>query len=70
MSQAQTAPDAPPPPIFWVGMGSMAIPFAFMIVIGLYGLWGALRVWQGRDFRYVGIGAWLERSGLWKTEAV
>lgn len=61
--------DAPPPPIFWVGLGSMVIPFAAMAIFGLYGLWAALRVWQGHDFRYVLIGAWLERSGLWKNVA-
>ncbi len=61
--------DAPPPPIFWVGLGSMVIPLATMAVLGLYGLWGALRVWQGRDFRYALIGSWLERSGLWKNNA-
>jgi len=59
--------DAPPPPIFWVGLGSMVIPLAVMALFGLYGLWAALRVWQGRDFRYALIGAWLERSGLWKN---
>jgi uncharacterized membrane protein len=50
-----------PPPIFWIGMGSMVIPFAIMTVIGLYGLWGAIRVFQGKDFRYILIGRWLEQ---------
>jgi uncharacterized Tic20 family protein len=55
-----------PPPIFWIGMGSMVVPFLFMLIFGVYGLWGALQTWQGKDFRYVLIGGWLERSGLWK----
>jgi hypothetical protein len=69
ISQAQTMPDAPPPPLFWAGLGSMVIPFVIMIVVGLYGLWAAIRVWQGRDFRYILIGRWLERSGLWTAGA-
>jgi uncharacterized Tic20 family protein len=64
---SETAPDAPPPPIFWWGLGSMVLPFAVMVVVGLVGLWGALRSWQGREFRYPLLGAWLERSGLWKN---
>lgn len=68
IQQAQTMPDAPPPPIFWIGLASMAIPFLFMIIIGLYGLWGALRVWQGKDFRYLLLGSMLERSGLWQSD--
>lgn len=59
--------DAPPPPIFWVGLSSMVIPLAIMVLFGLYGLWAALRVWQGHDFRYALVGGWLERSGLWKN---
>lgn len=62
-----TDQDAPPP-IFWISLGSMVIPFALMIAVGLYGLWG-VRTWQGRDFRYIGVGSWLERSGLWKPES-
>ena len=54
------------PPIFWISMGSMVIPFIAMIIIGVYGLWGAIRTWQGRDFRYLIVGSWLERSGLWQ----
>lgn len=45
-----------PPPIFWVGMGSMVIPFIIMGLWGLYGIYGAIRVWTGADFRYVFIG--------------
>jgi len=69
IQQSQAMPDAPPPPLFWIGLGSMAIPFVVMLVVGLYGLWGALRTWQGREFRYALLGAWLERSGLWQTDA-
>lgn len=36
---------------------SMLVGFAFV----LYGLYGAVRVLQGHDFRYVLIGPWLER---------
>lgn len=64
----EASPDAAPPPIFWVGIGSMVIPLALMAVVGLYGLWGALRCWQGRDFRYAIVGPLLERSGLWQNE--
>jgi uncharacterized Tic20 family protein len=45
-----------PPPIFWVGMGAMVIPLAFMVVWALYGLWGAWMTLQGRDFNYAFIG--------------
>lgn len=48
-----------PPPIFWVGMGSMVIPLAVMVLWGLYGLWGALQCWRGQEFRYVLIGRFL-----------
>ena len=49
-----------PPPIFFVGMGAMIIPFGFMIVWGLYGLWGAFSCLQGRDFNYAIIGKYLK----------
>jgi uncharacterized Tic20 family protein len=61
-------PNAPPPTLFFVGLGSMAIPFIVMIVVWLYGLWGAVRVWGGNDFRYALIGRWLEHSGLWNNK--
>jgi uncharacterized Tic20 family protein len=48
-----------PPPIFFVGMGAMIIPFGFMFVWALYGLWGAFSCLQGRDFNYVVIGKYL-----------
>jgi uncharacterized Tic20 family protein len=51
-----------PPPIFFVGLGAMVIPMAFMFVWGLYGLWGALMTLQGRDFNYAFIGRHLQAS--------
>jgi uncharacterized Tic20 family protein len=45
-----------PPPIFWVGFATMVIPLIFMVLWGLYGLWGALQCWRGRDFNYILIG--------------
>jgi hypothetical protein len=61
-------PEAAPPTIFWISLGSMAIPLLYMLITGLYGLWGALGTWQGKDFRYLLIGSWLEKSGLWDKE--
>jgi len=66
--QADANPDAAPPAIFWIAMISVVIPLIYMILIGLYGLWAAVRTWQGRDFKYPLIGDWLEKSGLWKAE--
>jgi uncharacterized Tic20 family protein len=59
--------EGAPPPIFVIALVSMVIPMLYMLVVGLYGLWGALQTWQGKDFRYAVIGGWLERSGLWKN---
>ncbi len=56
-----------PPPLFWIALISTVIPMLFMLMMGLYGLWGALQTWRGKDFRYAVIGSWLERSGLWKN---
>ena len=64
--QAEANPDAAPPAIFWISMLTMIVPLIFMALVGLYGLWGAVRTWQGEDFKYPLIGGWLERSGLWK----
>jgi hypothetical protein len=55
ITNAEQYQDAPPP-IFWVGLGSMVIPLFIMGLWGLYGLYGAVRVWVGADFRYVFIG--------------
>ena len=49
--QAESNPDAAPPLIFWIAMLSMIIPIIYMILVGLYGLWGGIRAWQGKDFR-------------------
>ncbi len=49
-----------PPPIFWLGLGSMFCPFIVMALWGLYGLWGAVRAWMGTDFRYFVIGQLVE----------
>jgi uncharacterized Tic20 family protein len=48
--------DGPPPPLFWIGMFSMVVPFLVMLAWSLYGLWGALQSYRGRDFRYALIG--------------
>ena len=48
--------DGPPPPIFWIGMISMVVPLLVMLAWSLYGLWGALQAFRGRDFHYPLIG--------------
>jgi uncharacterized Tic20 family protein len=53
--------EAAPPTIFWVGFGSMVVPLIFMFLLVLYGLWGAIKCWQGQDFRYVIIGKYLPK---------
>lgn len=65
----EMSPGAAPPAIFWIGLISMVIPIIYSIFVVLCGLWGALRTWQGKDFRYIIIGSWLEKSGLWKEAA-
>jgi hypothetical protein len=47
----------------------MVVPFVYMVLVGLYGLWGALQTWQGKDFKYLLFGNWLEKSGLWKENS-
>lgn len=66
IQQAEANPDAAPPAIFWISMISMVVPLAYMVLVSLYGLWGGVRAWQGKDFRYLVIGSWLEKSGLWQ----
>jgi hypothetical protein len=66
--RADSNPDAAPPAIFWIALISMVIPLFYMVLVGLYGLWGAVRTWQGRDFKYPFIAGWLEKSGLYKME--
>jgi hypothetical protein len=55
VQNAEQYSDAPPP-LFWIGLGSVLVPFAVMVAWGLYGLWGALAAWRGKDFRYAIIG--------------
>jgi hypothetical protein len=59
MANANQYNDAPPP-IFWIGLGSMVCPFIVMAIWGLYGLWGTIRTWMGVDFRYLVIGQMVE----------
>ena len=67
--QADRYPDAPPPPIFWLGLVSVCIPFALMGLWTLYGLWGGLRAYSGSDFRYPLIGDWLaSRADITEVE--
>ena len=49
-----------PPPIFWIGLASMIVPFLVMFLWAIYGFWGALRTFQGRDFRYAILGKLLQ----------
>ena len=65
--QAESNPDAAIPVFFWIAMIAMVIPIIYMVLTGLYGLWGAVRTWQGKDFKYLLIGSWLERRGLRMT---
>jgi uncharacterized Tic20 family protein len=51
-----------------LGGGAGLLPFCLLGILGLamlaliaYGLYGAVRVLQGHDFRYAIIGRWLER---------
>lgn len=60
MANANQYNDAPPP-IFWIGLGSMVCPFIVMAIWGLYGLWGAVRAWTGADFRYLVVGQMIEK---------
>lgn len=69
IAQIESNPDAAPPAIFWLSLMGMVIPLIFMTLTSLYGLWGAVRTWQGKDFRYLFIGSWLENTGLWKVES-
>lgn len=66
--QAEANPEAAPPAIFWISLVSMVVPLIFMAIVGLYGLWGGLCTWQGKDFRYLLVGGWLEKSDLLKSE--
>ncbi|MCA9868778.1 MAG: DUF4870 domain-containing protein [Caldilineae bacterium] len=59
--QLEQNPDTLPP-LFWIGMFSMVCPMLVMGAWTLYGLWGALETYRGKDFRYVVIGNWVKRS--------
>ncbi|MFZ0547495.1 MAG: DUF4870 domain-containing protein [Candidatus Promineifilaceae bacterium] len=50
-----------PPPLFWVGLGSMICPLAFMGIWWLYGIFAAIQVWMGKDFKYAVIGNIIEQ---------
>jgi uncharacterized Tic20 family protein len=50
-----------PPPIFWVGMGSMICPFLLMAAWGLYGVIAAIQTWMGKEFKYAVIGNIVEQ---------
>jgi uncharacterized Tic20 family protein len=52
--------ETSPPPGLWVGLILMIVPFGIMGLTILYGLWGALRSFNGHDFKYIIIGNWLE----------
>ena len=67
--QAEKNPDAAPPAIFWISMLLMVIPLVYMVLVGMYGLWGAVQTWQGKDFKYLLLGNWLEKSGLWNENS-
>ena len=67
--QAETNPDAAPPAIFWISMILTVVPLIYMVLVSLYGLWGAVQTWQGKDFKYLILGNWLEKSGLWKENS-
>jgi hypothetical protein len=53
--------NAAPPPLFWAGLISMICPFLIMIVWFLYGLFGAIQTWLGKDFKYAVIGNIVEQ---------
>ena len=49
------------PLAFILSMLLMVVPLIFMGLWMIGGLWGAVRAFQGHDFRYVAIGEWVER---------
>jgi uncharacterized Tic20 family protein len=53
------------PVVFILAMVLMVVPLIFMGLWIAGGLWGAVRSFQGHDFRYLGIGDWVER---WMAE--
>ena len=69
LGQAETDPDVAGA-FVWVALASMISTVSHSVLTGLYGLWGAVSTWQGKDFRYRFIGTLLEKSGLWKGESL
>ena len=49
------------PLVFIMAMVLMVVPLIFMGVWIAGGLWGAVRAFQGREFRYLALGDWVER---------
>jgi uncharacterized Tic20 family protein len=58
---AATEGSNDPPLGFILAMVLMVVPLIFMGLWIIGGLWGAVRAFQGRDFRYLAIGDWVER---------
>jgi len=50
-----------PPPLFWVGFGSMICPFILMGAWWLYGIFAAIQSWMGKDFKYAVVGNIVEQ---------
>jgi uncharacterized Tic20 family protein len=61
IANAEKYTEAPPPIFFFISLGLMVVPLGLIGLWMLYGLWGALRAFQGRDFRYIVLGRMLER---------
>ena len=59
MAAAETSSE--PPAFFFISLALMVVPFAFMGLWIIGGLWGGARALQGRDFRYLVLGDRLER---------
>ncbi len=51
-----------PPAGIWVGLVMLVFPMGFMALSTIYGLVGAIRSFGGHDFKYAGVGNWLERK--------
>jgi uncharacterized Tic20 family protein len=69
IAQIEQNPEAAPPPLFWIGLFSMVCPMLVMGAWALFGLWGALQAYRGRDFEYPLLGGWLRRSMLAEEQA-
>ena len=51
-----------PPTVMWVGLALMVIPFGVWLLTTAYGVLGAVRCFQGHDFRYLLVGKWVGRQ--------